>query len=243
MDYMTSEIANPNPAPLRPQTDIELPARMRHLPRDHRGFVIPYFVAWLDETSERELPIGQGRPDFRVMSAERHRRCKRDKLCWVCGQKLGRYLVFTIGPMCAITRTTMEPPAHYECANYSARVCPFLSRPKMVRNEKDMPEGYWAPGLTIARNPGVMALWVCRTWQDFKVDGSGGGNAGVLIRVGEPDRVEWWARGRPATREEVQESIDTGLPALRTVADKEGKQARRELEEQFVPRIAKLLPA
>jgi hypothetical protein len=36
--------------------------------------------------------------------------------------------------------------------------------------------------------------------------------------MGEPSQVEWWAEGRPATREEVQRSIDSGLPALEAVA-------------------------
>ena len=225
---------------MRPQFDVPLPPRMRGLPRDHRGFVVPYFVAWLDD-QQREVEPPNGTPDFRVLSSVRFRRCKRERLCWLCGQKLGRYLVFAIGPMCALTRTTMEPPSHYDCARYGVEVCPFLSRPKMVRNEKDLPDGHVMPGLTIARNPGVTALWVCRDYSEFTVD-STMGTPGKLITVGDPERIEWWAHGRTATREEVEESITSGLPILRESADRQSPEARRDLEENYIPRLNALLP-
>ena len=59
----------------------------------------------------------------------------REKRCWVCGDPLGVHLTFPIGPMCALNRTISEPPSHHECASWSARNCPFLSRPHMVRRE------------------------------------------------------------------------------------------------------------
>lgn len=228
----------------RPQFDVPLPPRMRGLRRDHRGFVIPFFVAWLDD-NDREVMPPNGRPDFRVLSPARMRDCIRFKLCWCCGHKLGVRMVFAIGPMCVATRTTMEPPAHYDCAKYSVTVCPFLSNPAMRRHEKDMPDGHWAPGFAIARNPGVTALWVCRDYKTFRVkertgEGEGGGQ---LIEVGDPDRVEWWARGREATRAEVEASIEGGLPLLRKKADDQSPEARRDLEERYIPRLNALLPS
>jgi len=229
------------PTMYRPQFDEPLPARMRKLPRDHRGFVIPYFVAWLKDGREVEPPDGV--PDFRILSPARMAKCIRDRRCWLCGEPMGRYLAFAIGPMCAASRTTMEPPGHHECGTYGVKVCPFLSRPKMRRNDADMPEGHWAPGLTIDRNPGVTALWVTRSYERFKVDGDGGSTPGMLIRVGDPERVEWWAEGRPATRAEVEASIESGLPILRDHADKQGRLAREELETRYLPKLAALLPA
>lgn len=226
---------------MQPQFDIPMPERMRHLRRDHRGFAIPFFVAWLDD-QQREVTPPNGVPDFRILSPGRMMLCKRDRLCWLCGQKMGRWLVFAIGPMCAATRTTLEPPAHLECARYGVQVCPFLTRPRMRRNDVGMPEGHWAPGLTIDRNPGVTALWVTRSYETFRVDGDGGSTPGALIRVGEPDRIEWWREGRAATREEVEASIDSGLPILREHADRQGTLARRELDTVFLPRLRELLP-
>lgn len=225
----------------RPQYDVPLPPRMRGLRRDHRGYVIPYFVAWLDE-QDREVEPPNGKPDFRVLSPARMKLCIRDRRCWLCGQPLGVRMVFAIGPMCAATRTTMEPPGHYDCARYGVEVCPFLSRPRMRRNAEDMPEGHWAPGLTIDRNPGVTALWVTRSYKMFRAGTEGGGTPGALIKVGNPERVEWYREGRPATRAEVDASIESGLPILRATADKQSPEARRDLEEFYLPSLAAVLP-
>jgi hypothetical protein len=177
---------------------------MRDLPLDERGYPVPWFVAFI-----------KGKPDFRVMDPVKYKRAISEQRCWVCGAHLGVWKVFTIGPMCAINRTTSEPPSHLDCARWSARNCPFLSRPHMVRRENDMPEGIEGciGGMMIKRNPGVTLLWVTKsfeTWRDPK--------GGPLIEVGPPESLEWWAEGKHATREQVEHSIETGLPALREIA-------------------------
>lgn len=227
-----------------PQFTVPMPRRMRGLRRDHRGFAIPYFVAWLD-VHGREVTPPEGAPDFRILSPGRMYRCKRDRLCWLCGHKLGRYMTFAIGPMCAITRTTMEPPSHLECARYGVQVCPFLSRPRMRRNDDDMPEGHWAPGLTIPRNPGVTALWTTTTYRTFRAERQGGGpgTPGELIRVGDPEHVEWWRESRLATNAEVMESVESGLPVVVKQAEAQGPAAMRQLEQVDIPAFAKWLPA
>lgn len=223
----------------RPRTDIALPPYLAGRPRDHRGFVIPYFVAWLDDAG-RQVAEPNGTPDFRIIDQERFAKCVRLKLCWLCGQKLGKHLAFVIGPMCAITRTTSEPPSHYGCAHYAVQVCPFLSRPRMRRNDKDWPSDHREmPGITIDRNPGVSLIWMTRSYHLFEPEKGG---AGVLVQVGDPTRLEWWREGRTATRDECLQSINDGLPALREVADLQGDAARRELEERYIPRLGALLP-
>lgn len=39
--------------------------------------------------------------------------------------------------------------------------------------------------------------------------------AGILFRIGRAFRTEWYSQGREATRAEVMESIETGIPLLR----------------------------
>lgn len=177
-----------------------LPARMRTLPRDSAGRPIPKFVETID-----------GVPDFRVMATDHLRRAVKTKACWVCGEMLGRLAVFTAGPMCLVNLNSAEPPSHYECARYSARLCPFLSNPDKVRREAHLPETRVIAGFSIPRNPGVAALIVVRSWKPY-LDHTG---RGVLFEMGTPERVEWYCRGRDATRAEVQESLDGGLPTLR----------------------------
>ena len=50
----------------------------------------------------------------------------------------------------------------------------------------------------------------------------------VLVRVGDPTETLWYAKGRPATRDEVDASIESGLPLLR--AEEEGPDAVAELK-------------
>jgi hypothetical protein len=200
-----------------------LPTRMKALPVDARGYPVPWFVGWV----ERD---GQQVPEFRAMDYRKLVLAIKQRLCWVCGQPLGRWLAFPIGPMCAITRTTGEPPAHRDCAEWSIRNCPFLSQPRQVRREDALPdEVESAGGIPIRRNPGVTCLWITRGYEVFD-DGRGK----LLITVGEPETITWWREGRAATRAEVQESIDTGLPILLNVAKTEGPLAVRELEKQVL---------
>ena len=70
---------------------------------------------------------------------------------------------------------------------------------------------------------------------------------GYLITLGDPERVEWYHRGRLATRAEVVEAIESGLPQLQAMCDKELTPARRRdavlaLGEQ-VAAVGPLLPA
>src|ERR1041385_5281600 len=100
----------------------ELPPKMRALPIDKRGFPVPFFVAMVD-----------GEPDHRMVEPRAVKVCVEQRRCWICGGQLGVFKSFTVGPMCAINRISAEPPAHFECARYSATACPFLSRPHAHR--------------------------------------------------------------------------------------------------------------
>jgi hypothetical protein len=193
---------------LRPELTA-LPARMCLLPVDARGYPIPAFVETLPD----------GTRDFRIMSQSHWRRCVKERRCWVCDQKLGAYLAFLIGPMCAVTRTTSEPPCHRECAEWSARNCPFLARPQMHRREDEFTDGLEgnAAGCPIRRNPGVAVVWVARDYEVWRDE-----RGSPLITVGEPVEVTWWAEGRPATRAAIEESIRTGMPLLEAQATEPG---------------------
>jgi hypothetical protein len=205
-----------------------IPKRISLLPRDRRGYPIPWFV-FIDE---------EGEPHFHIADGPKRAQAVKERLCWVCGQRLGRYLAFVIGPMCSINRVSAEPPMHRECAEFSIRACPFLLNPNMKR----MPEekGYQTDnpgGIMIARNPGVMALWMAT---DFRVvkDHQGG----WLFRVGDPLECLWYAQGRQATRAEVMDSMESGLPILVQMANDEGGEATQALHAAYELAL-KLVPA
>ena len=204
--------------------DIPMPARLRHLPVSDKGFPVPWFVAWPD-----------GRPDFRCADQAKLVRALKIDLCWLCGNTLGRYKVFTVGPMCAVNRTSAEPPAHRDCAEYAVRACPFLAKPRMMRNAKDLPEDHAAPGgLMIPRNPGCVLLWITHDYRVIKTA------TGPVIRMGDPVELVAYVEGRKATRAELNESISSGLPLLAKEAQREGEEAVRELA-QLVERADKML--
>ena len=152
---------------------------------------MPFFVQWVDEKNEAAKP-GVGRPEFRMMDGDKWSLCVRAKLCWVCGEPLGAFKAFVLGPMCCVNSVTAEPPSHLECADWSIRGCPFLSRPKMVRREDELTEENKAnvAGIMIERNPGIMAIWITKTYKPFKAPN------GYLINVGEPSSVHWFTEGR-----------------------------------------------
>jgi hypothetical protein len=219
------------------------PIRIAHLPKDHRGYPIPWFVAWLAEDLDGKLvEVDRQRPgakaDFRILGRGKRELAVKKRLCWVCGEPLGVHQVFPIGPMCSVNRTTMEPPCHRACAEYSATACPFLTVPARRRNEEglDMKEHHVA-GDMIARNPGAIALWESG-YRIFEV------HNGWLIRLGEPTRVDWWTKGRHATRAEVLGALDAGYPSLVEAAHRDGPEALEELERlrlkalDYLPRAA-----
>lgn len=200
-----------------------MPPRIRALPRNKAGYPIPYFAATID-----------GERDFRVGDPDAYARCLRDRACWVCGQRRTGVDAFVIGPMCVVNLITPDPPSHLDCAEYAAKVCPFMAVPSMVRRERGLPEGTGHPGVCIPRNPGVCAIVATNAWTTFRPPI--GGQYGVLFNLNRPAAVTWWAEGRTATRAEVLASIDSGMPLLREQCDQEvylrRARAHAELDAQ-----------
>jgi hypothetical protein len=207
---------------------VQLPGRMKDLPLNKAGYPVPWFVAWFD-----------GEPDFRVMDGNKLLRAVTERRCWLCGQRMTNpTAAFVIGPMCAVNRTSAEPPSHVPCAEYAAKACPFLANPAKRRRENNKPTAVTDPaGIMIARNPGVTLVWPTRRWSLFD-DGRGG----VLFDIGEPTRALWYAEGRAATRDEVVASIQSGLPTLAEMAKDDGPDACAELERR-VGIAMELVPA
>jgi len=182
-----------------------MPDRINALPRDVRGFPIPYFVAYLD-----------GRPCFPVMDPDKMRHCMTHSRCWICGDRITAFKTFVIGPMCCINRVSAEPPSHLECARFAVRNCPFMAHPEAKRSKLDQSQFDKPGGVMIERNPGTTCLW---TSKRFAIEMDHGK---PLWRIGPAEHVEFYARGRKASRAEVDHSVKTGLPLLQRVAAAEG---------------------
>lgn len=208
---------------------IEMPNRVRNLPRNDAGYPVPWFVATIE-----------GKPDFRIIREGGIVQAFAERLCWICGQKRPKKQpdAFTIGPMCALNRISAEPPSHRDCAIYAAQACPFLANPKKRRREGHMPDELGeVAGQMIRRNPGVALVWLSRNWHPVS-DGRGG----ALFNVGDAVEVLWFAESREATRAEVLDSIGSGLPILSEMAEQDGPEAMTMLARQHSEAL-ELIPA
>jgi hypothetical protein len=206
--------------------DIPLPPRLARRPVNERGFPVPWFVSHIN-----------GKWDFVNLDPRKIVDAYMRKLCFLCGEPLGQYKAFVIGPMCSINRVSAEPPAHTECAMYAVKACPFLARPNAKRNEKaQLGKAEAVPGVMIEHNPGAALVWITKTFRPMNA------RSGVLFEIGEPVEVHWFAEGRTATRAEIDAAMAKGLPLLRRIAAQEGREAMAELESNIVSG-QKLLPA
>jgi hypothetical protein len=200
------------------------PPRIARLPLTEKGYPALWFSAVID-----------GKHDLRVADPVKKSMGLRGPLCWLCGEPVGRYGAFCIGPMCGINRITAEPASHRECCEYAVRACPFMTRPMAVRNERGLDEAAWPRhigtvepgGDMIKRNPGVTLLWVTREWRPWRV------NNGVLVKLGEPTSLSFWREARLATRAEVLASIESGFPLLREPAERQGPDAVKALQRMW----------
>ena len=163
---------------------VPVPARIRALPVDRRGYPVPYFVQ-----------RGPGEPDFRIMDTQAAARAMRLRLCWVCGQPLGRHASFVGGPMSELTCAFADLPSHLECARFSAHACPFLANPAARMRGTDLPDGVGISPGQVEDNPGMAAVVTTR---DYSYEPSA-----MAFVVGTKDSVDWYARGRPASEAEI----------------------------------------
>lgn len=211
---------------------VRIPTRIaQRLEVSDEGWPVPWFVARID-----------GKPDFRIVDTPKVKQAYEQKLCWICGDRLGRNAAMTIGPMCTISRCISEPPSHRECAIFAAQACPFLANPRTRRNSRPFSVGVVeAPGETITRNPGAVAVWITRGYRAISVPKKHADDLGVLFEFDDPEEVMWFAEGRTATRAEVEASINSGFYLLEAEAAKHDAAAVAELHnarkvaEKYLP--------
>lgn len=200
-----------------------LPNRMKSLPRDSRGWPLPFFTAVID-----------GKPDFRVIDPETVQACAQDHLCFTCGQRLPARGsgTFVVGPIGLMNRISGEPPSHLDCAEWSARACPFLANPGKERRVTAIPEATTElGGVHVMENPGVSAVITTQGWSIIS-----DGRDGVLWKFDYISGVLWRAEGREASRSEVLAAFDISAERLLAL------DANPESVERRVREARKWLP-
>lgn len=101
-----------------------------HLAR-HGEYPVPFIVKWID-----------GKPDFRVVDPEKWDRCVKEKLCSICGYRLGELCFIVGGPLTEGNRLFFDPPMHKQCAEFSAKVCPYVSGKNRTYSDRPIPVGH-----------------------------------------------------------------------------------------------------
>jgi len=105
----------------------ELPAQMKDMKLDDRGYPIPYFVPFID-----------GKPDFRYQDERKRQTCIDRKWCSICGKPLiDRSFWFISGPMGFQNKVATDAPMHEACARFSIQACPHLIFLKAERRSEE----------------------------------------------------------------------------------------------------------
>jgi hypothetical protein len=97
------------------------PPRIARLPRDRRGYPIPWNVLCAED----------GTPFFTVNDDRKAWKAIRQHLCPLCGDRLGRWLWFVGGPLSAFHPDGwyLDLPGHHECVTFALATCPYLAAP------------------------------------------------------------------------------------------------------------------
>jgi hypothetical protein len=96
---------------------IPLPPNMVDLPKDKRGFPVPYVVL-----------IKDGEPVFTVNDTYAVIRAVVNELCGICGKPLDDAWMVG-GPESAFNPhgVYVDSPVHHDCGAYALQVCPYLA--------------------------------------------------------------------------------------------------------------------
>jgi hypothetical protein len=166
--------------------------RIKVLPRDSRGFPIPWFVK-----PEHDPP------DFRVLRDNASFKAHNLNICWICGQSLGSFKAHVLGPMGALQRSTTEAACHKTCAEFAAVACPFIANPNMNRSPRALPEGTNTFEAELD-NPTFFCIYVMKGAQHRYL--SRQGNAPVW-HLQEPVEVYWYRKGKLLDEEYVRTTL------------------------------------
>lgn len=154
-----------------------MPDRIAKLPRDTRGYPIPYFV-----------PIVDGVPDFKYLDERKQKLCIRYRRCAICGEQIDGEVAFIGGPKTVENRVCSDPGMHEDCARYAIAVCPFMARPTAKRSGRYHDDSVRPPG-AIDERPERTALYITRAYIPRSVRGQ------TLIRLYPAHRVVWFENG------------------------------------------------
>jgi len=177
----------------------DMPPRIAALERDRRGYPIPWNV----------LRAEDGSPLFTINDDRKAWRAVRDKICPICGVRLGRWCWFVGGPLSAFDPNGwfLDLPGHDTCIEYALATCPYLAAPRYLRplnviDPSKLPEAakILLDETRIPERPGVFVM-VAGSGIEYR-------DRGLLQPFVRPLRplIEWrfWRHGKRITEDEAR---------------------------------------
>jgi hypothetical protein len=141
--------------------EIVIPKFLSHLPT-HRGLPVLFTSMWVD-----------GVPDFRVTDKDKMKQAVLNRLCGVCGKRLGEWAWFIGGPKSLVESSLFVDPAmHRKCAEFSISVCPFLSGRTWESNRsRPIPEAVRQNALVTTERSEKIGMRRCREFWPVNMAG------------------------------------------------------------------------
>jgi len=122
--------------------NVPMPEAIARRPKTSQGLPVPFI----------NHVYGNGEADLRILDPQKVERCVNERLCAICGEKIGSVVVFIGGPTCLSNRLFADPGMHEECARYASLVCPFLAI-QNVTYARDHEPRYKDRGVVFVSNP------------------------------------------------------------------------------------------
>lgn len=173
--------------------EVPIPERMQTLPKDARGYPIPFNV-FRDDV---------GAPHFAINDHAKAMECITRRLCPICGGPHTRTAWMAGGPLSAFHPhgSYFDQPMHEECVKYAIVVCPYLAMPKYAKridtktlNPEHVSEHRVFADLT--QMPDRPDPFVLVETQGVEVQASKQHRATVHLRPVRPYlSVEFWSKG------------------------------------------------
>lgn len=166
--------------------NIEVPLRMRDLPKDNRGYPIPFTI----------LRDSKGLPDFRRHDATLAGKSILHKICSICGHPLASDIWFISGVRIALEPRGgyIDPPVHKQCGTYALRVCPYLAVPSFSKRLTNEGKNVGKSVQVMPGKPVVFAFTKTIDYQVIQLN-----NAGVILPVRPFLDIEFWREGMQIT--------------------------------------------
>lgn len=146
-----------------------------------------------------------GLVNYRAPRPEAVDQCLKHRLCYICGQQLGRNKTFLTGPVGALRQIALDPPCHRSCAVYAAQACAYFTKPRL------------RPDVMPTHN--ATCLWTTRSFVPLPIDNA------VHFHLGKPIEMTWFRQGEIASYEEVLRATQYALRILLDIARDDGDYA------------------